>query len=165
MKKIFLIAAFSISMIGAAQAQIVSSASPLVGGTYGNEIDTVVNTASITKFVKVQNSNNSVSIQVVITKISGTVGGTVYPVASNDGVNFVNISNPSVAAANGVQAAYSDSLTPTNQTTNTKIWVFTNKAATNGQTATYGPYLYYGLKYTGTGTMSAKFKAYAVGRK
>jgi hypothetical protein len=164
MKKTFLLAVLALNLGVSAQAQIVSSASILEGGAYGNAVDTVDNTESITKYVKVQNSNNNISIQVVITKISGTVGGTVIPVASNDGVNFVDISRPSIAATS-LRPSYKDTLTPTNQTTNTKIYTFTKATATDAGTSEYGPYLYYGIKYTGTGTMSAKFKAYAVGRK
>lgn len=164
MKKILFIAALALSISLSAQAQIVASASPLVGGTYGGVTDTVVNTASITKFIKVQNSNSDISIQVVVTKISGTVAGTIVPVASNDGVNFVVISRPSIAATT-LRPSYSDTMTATNVTTNTKIYKFSKAAATDGGTSEFGPYLYYGIKYTGSGTMSAKFTGFAVGRK
>lgn len=164
MKKILLIAAIALIGSCTAIAQNIPAAFPLVGGTYGGVTDTVVNTASIVKFIKVTQSYDAMSIQAVITKISGTVAGTVTPVGSNDGVNFVDISRASVAATT-LRTAYKDTLIPTNVTTNTKVWVFSKAAETSGNTPEFGPYLYYGLKYTGAGTMSAKFKAYLVPRK
>lgn len=164
MKKYLLIAGLALMSCLAANAQVLQTASPLVGGDYGNAIDTINNSETVTKWIKVTQSYESQSIQVVITKISGTVGGTVTLVGSNDGTNFVDICRASIAAT-ALRPSYSDTLVPTNVTTNTKIWTFSNAANTQGQTTDFGPYLYYGVKYVGTGTMSAKFRAYLVPRK
>ena len=164
MKKILSIALGLLLTLGAS-AQSITTASNLVGGAYGNTIDTVDNTDNITKYIKVTSAWQAMSIQVVITKISGTVGGTVTLVGSNDGTNFVDISQPSVAIT-ALRPAYTDTLTPTNQTTNTKVWVIPTQGTANVSTniPVYAPYLYYGVKYVGTGTMSAKFRAYLVPR-
>lgn len=163
MKKIILALALAFA-VNVGLSQGVASATEMKGGAYGLTVDTVDNTEAIVKYSKVTQSHTAISMQAVITKISGTVGGTVIPVASNDGVNWVNISRASIAA-NTLRPAYKDTLTPANQTTNTKLWVFSNATAVDGQTPGYGPYLYYGIQYTGTGTMSAKFQGYIIGRK
>lgn len=167
MKKLIAIAGLALGMMLAcsANAQKVTAAFPLLGGDYGNAIDTINNAETVTKYKKVEGSYDAMSVQIVITKISGTVGGTVTIVGSNDGVNFVDICRASVAATT-LRPAYKDTLTPANQTTNTKIWTFSNAATTeSGQTPAFGPYLYYGFKYVGTGTMSATVKGYLVPRK
>lgn len=151
MKKILLIAAICMSVIASAEAQsTVTTASPLVGGTYGNAIDTVTNTASVKKYLIVRYSNNTLAIQATATKISGTMGGYAFPIASNDGVNFISI------------AAVGDTVTwTTAATAQTKLWTF---PAVNSD-HTYASYLYYGVQFTGVGTMSASFKGNLVGRK
>jgi hypothetical protein len=166
MKKLIAILALGFCMTATtAEAQQRRVAYDLKGGAYGNSVDTVDNTEAITKYLKVEGAYENLSIQVVITKISGTVGGTVIPVASNDGTNWVDISRASIAATT-LRPAYKDTLTPANQTTNTKIYTFSNAATIeSGQTNILQPYLYYGIKYTGTGTMSAKFRAYLVASK
>lgn len=169
MKKILAIALLAAGMLAFApakvKAQTVSTAFNMVGGDYGNVEDTINNAETVTKYLKLTGSYQSMSIQVVITKISGTVGGTVTIVGSNDGTNFVDICRASVAATT-LRPAYKDTLTPANQTTNTKIWTFTNAATIeSGQTPNFAPYLYYGIKYVGTGTMSAKIRGYVVPRK
>lgn len=163
MKKIIISAMFSLALVLGANAQVINTASSLVGGTYGNTIDTVVNTATITKYIKVPTSHRSISIQVVVTKISGTVAGTVRLVGSNDGTNFVDISSPSIAVT-ALRPAYKDTLTCTDVTTNTKIWTIPLNGAQGTNVPVIPQYLYYGLTYTGVGTMSAKFRAYLVYR-
>lgn len=97
--------------------------------TYGNTKDTVTNTASKLWYAQAKGFSN-VSVQFNITKISGTVAGNAIPVGSIDGVNFYNIST--------------DTLKATDVAAQGKIWNFPNSA-----------YIYYGVRYTGTGTMSA----------
>lgn len=113
--------------------------------TYSNAIDTVTNSATNTVTLRVKSWYKTIVIQPVITKISGTVGGTVTVQGSNDGTNYTTVSS-----------SYSDAqtLTPTNQTTNTKLFKITGS-----------PYAYYRVSYTGTGTMSAKLRAYFFGQK
>lgn len=107
--------------------------------------DTTTNAATSYLTLPVSQWYNTVTIQSVITKISGTVGGTATLQGSNDGTNF-----------NTVSAAYADAVSyvPTDQATNTKIFVITGS-----------PYRYYRISYTGTGTMSASHKAYLLPNK
>lgn len=101
--------------------------------SYGNALDTVNNTGSkATTAYKIAYFNKGVSIGVVATKISGTVGGTLAIQGSTDGTNWFTLgtaTTPSDASAN--------------YTLNT----------TQGWT-------YYRANWTGTGTMSASFKAF-----
>lgn len=97
--------------------------------------DTVVNTATKNLLLKVPNTQSVVSVQLVNTKISGTVAGKTYWQASNDGVNYVKL----------------DSITNVNQTTNTKIFIDAPAR-----------YLHYRLSTTGSGTMSMKTYGYSI---
>jgi len=107
--------------------------------------DTTTNSANSYVSLGVTNWYNTVTIQSVITKISGTVGGTCTLQGSIDGTNFVTVSS-----------AYADvtSYTPTDQTTNSKLFIVTGS-----------PYRYYRLSYTGTGTMSASHRGYVLPNK
>ncbi len=109
---------------------------------YGSTSDTIVDTATGYVGMTVQNYYDKISIQAVVTKIGGTVGGTVTVQGSNDGTNYVTVSS-----------SYSDAqtLTALNQTTTSKLFTITGN-----------PYKYYRLSYTGTGTMSATIKGYLV---
>lgn len=107
---------------------------------YNLNSDTVVNTATEYLTLNIKNTYKNLVIQPVVTKISGTAGGTLTLQVSNDGVNYVTIST-----------SYSDAqtLSVSNVTTNTKLFKVTGN-----------PYSYYRLKYAGTGTMSCKFTGY-----
>ncbi len=102
--------------------------------------DTTDNTATSYVTIGVTQWYNTVSIQSVVTKISGTVAGTVTLQGSVDGTNFST-----------VDANYANvvSYVPTNIATNTKVFVVTGS-----------PYRYYRLSYTGAGTMSASHRGY-----
>lgn len=104
--------------------------------------DTTINTATSYVSLPVTNWYNTVSIQSVVTKISGTVAGTVTLQGSLDGTNF-NTVDPNYATVT--------SYVPTNVSTNTKVFVVTGS-----------PYRYYRLSYTGTGTMSASHRGYVL---
>jgi hypothetical protein len=102
--------------------------------SYGNTLDTVVNAATkVTTPADGRTSNWNVGLnaQVVVTKISGTVGGSIALQGSMDGTNWSLIGSattPSDATAN--------------YTFNTTVrWP------------------YFRISYAGTGTMSASFKA------
>lgn len=101
--------------------------------SYGNALDTVTNTATKTTTpFRVSNFHTGVSAEAVVTKISGTVGGTLALQGSLDGTNWVTIGNattPSDASAN---------------------YSFNTTAA----------WYYYRISYTGTGTMSASIKSF-----
>lgn len=109
---------------------------PLVAG------DTIVNTGTVNKVFTTSGAPQVVGIQVVVTKISGTVGGTVTPQVSMDGTNYLTL--PGASA-----------LTNTDQTTNTAVWSFTGGV----------PWKYFRVRGAGTGTMSAVMRVYYVFRK
>lgn len=99
--------------------------------------DTIVNTASVSVTTTLNQAYQVASFQAIVTKVSGTVDGTVLLEASNDGTNYIAIST--------------DTLNLTDVATNTKLW-----------TVTSAPYKYYRLKGTGSGTMAAIISGYAV---
>jgi len=109
---------------------------------YGSTSDTVTNSATGYVGYTLTRYYTKISIQVIITKISGTVGGTVTVQGSLDGTTYTTVDS---------DITTSSTLTPTNQTTNSKIFTITGS-----------PYKYYRLSYTGTGTMSATIKGYLV---
>jgi len=107
--------------------------------------DTTTNTGTSYVTLPVQNWYNTVTIQSVVTKISGTVAGTVTLQGSVDGTNFVTVSS-----------SYADvtSYSPTDVATSSKLFVVTGS-----------PYRYYRLSYTGAGTMSASHRGYVLPNK
>lgn len=115
------------------KAQSISQATPLTGNT-----QTITNTATGTLTVKVTDSYEVTSVQVNVTKVSGTIAGKVYMQASLDNVNFSNI----------------DSVTVTDKAVNSKIFL-------NG----INKYLYYKVSYTGVGTMVGTMNGFIVARK
>lgn len=131
MKKFILIAILGLFSF-AADAQVTNMVS-----RYSNTTDTVANTDTKYMYVTVTASHENVSIQPVITKVSGTVAGTYFVQGSLDGTNYVS------------NIVASDSVTATNVTTNTVVWVLDSKA-----------YKYYRVGYTGSGTMNATLKSY-----
>lgn len=100
--------------------------------------DTVTNTGAILLVAPVRGRTEQVGIQVTCTKISGTVAGTIIPVASNDGVNFY-------AAGAGTFTA-------------------TDVASQGILFAPPLGYAYYGVRWTGAGTMSASLIAKLVAK-
>jgi hypothetical protein len=101
--------------------------------------DTVTNAAAKIWMTPALSYANTVTIQVDVTKISGTLGGTVIPVGSNDGVTFY-------AAGAGT-------------------FTVTDVASQGILFAPPVGYTYYGVKWTGTGTMSGSLKATLVTKK
>jgi hypothetical protein len=104
-------------------------------------LDTLTNagTAPLTKMLAAPYS--TVTVQVKVTKISGTVGGTATLTGSIDGVTYYAISGAS-------------SLTLTDTATQGTIWIVTGN-----------PYSYYKVLGTGTGTMAASISAKILPRK
>lgn len=130
MKKLLIIS-LGLLLTFAVQAQVRPT---LVTTTsYGNTLDTVVNTASkVTTAFRVANWHTGITAQVIVTKISGTVGGAIGLYGSMDGTNWVLIG--SAATPSDASANYS----------------FNTTAA----------WYYFRINYTGTGTMSASVKTY-----
>lgn len=112
---------------------------------YGSTSDTVVNTATGYVGVTVSGTYHRLALQVVITKISGTVAGTVTIQGSVDGTNYVTVNSGFIDATTH---------TATNVATSTKMFTITGS-----------PYKYYRASYTGSGTMSATIKGYLVANK
>lgn len=112
---------------------------------YSATSDTTTNTATSYVTLPVSNWYNTVTIQSVVTEISGTTAGTVTLQGSIDGTNFVT-----------VNSSYADvtSYSPTDVATSSKLFVVTGS-----------PYRYYRLSYTGAGTMSASHRGYVLPNK
>lgn len=100
--------------------------------------DSVQNTGTIYKPITLTKNFTAGAIQVVNTKVSGTVAGTSILQYSVDGTNWVT------------KAAVGDTLTNTDVTTNTKIWDLNPVL-----------YKYYRVVSTGSGTMAMLTRAYA----
>lgn len=132
MKKLIFLMAFA--FIGyCANAQVKPT---LVTTTsYTKTLDTVVNAgAKVTTAFPIGAWKAGVTVQVIVTKISGTVGGSLGLYGSMDGTNFTLIG--SAATPSDASANYSFNTTV--------CWK------------------YYRVGYTGTGTMSASFKTYVL---
>lgn len=97
--------------------------------TTSNPTGAVVNTGIDTMTYTLSTPYTNIVIQPVITKVSGTVAGTSVLYYSVNGTNWVSTG---------------DTLTSTNVTTNSAIWL-----------KTANPARYWRILVTGTGTMSA----------
>jgi hypothetical protein len=117
---------------------------PLTSPTASTSASTT-NTATSYITLPVQLWYNNITIQSIVTKVSGTVGGTVTLQVSDDGTNFVTINSSYVNKT---------TYTPTDIAVNSDFFIVTGS-----------PYRYYRLSYTGTGTMSATHKGYLLPNK
>jgi hypothetical protein len=118
--------------------------SPMVS-SFNLSSDTITNAGSGYVGLTVTQTYNRISIQAVVTKISGTVAGTVTVQGSVDGTNYVTVNSSYIT---------STTHTATNVATSTKMFVITGS-----------PYKYYRLSYTGSGTMSATLKGFLLPNK
>lgn len=123
----------------ASQTQAQTS---LISPGNGSGLDTVTNTGVKTLWVKITGYRETVTATINVTKISGTLGGTMIPIASNDGVNFYDVSQRSA-----------DTVTVANVTAQGKNYSYPRG------------YQYYGVQWTGTGTMSGSFNGKLIARK
>lgn len=113
-----------------------------VAMTKGSLADSaIINTGTPKQTTRVLESRNVVSVQVVVTKNSGTVAGKCECMGSLDGTNFVRIASDTLKLAN-VSTAQS------------YIWVISPSK-----------YLDYRVMCTGTGTMNARVQSYLLRRK
>lgn len=138
MKKLFIISALFAALLAtapsSADAQMYAP-KLLTTTSYGNTLDTVVNTAQkVTTPADglIRNWKTGLVAMVVVTKISGTVAGSLALQGSLNGTDWVTV---------GSAASPSD-------------------ATANYRFATTEKWLYYRISYTGSGTMSASFKSY-----
>lgn len=140
--KNFLLMAMILSMAFMFPPAETNAQTTLVSPVYGNPSDTVTNTAANYLYVKITGYRETVTITTNLTKISGTLGGTLVPIGSNDGVNFYDISQKS-----------SDTVTVANVAAQGKAYVCAKG------------FQYYGVRWTGTGTMSGSFTGTLIGRR
>lgn len=138
MKKIIIFLSFAFAMTTVVNAQ--SQSATTMNQTATNTTGTYSNSGADTTYIKAIGNYASVAIQGVVTKVSGTAAGTGWLYGSLDGVNYEKIA--------------SDSLKVTNTSKSTHIWVMKPSS-----------YLYYKTIVTGTGTMSASYKSYFLGRQ
>lgn len=132
MKKFVILALLGLAFAFSGTAQVRMS------HTTSNPTGAVVNTGKDTSVIKLPTYSPQTTFQLVVTKVSGTVGGTCYLQGSLDGVTYVN----------------SDTLTLSDQAVNVKQIVKTGN-----------PFIYYRAITTGTGTMSATANHYVSQRK
>ena len=141
MKKLIFAAAFVFAAV-AANAQVVDMKS-----TSSKATDTVTNTGSEVLTAQVNGYQADVTIQAVVTKVSGTVAGTVVLQGSVDGSNYVTLTTTALPGGN-------DTCTLTNTATQSFNYAV-------GQSK----YLYYRVRVTGSGTMVAIINAKLLARK
>lgn len=136
MKRIALLLVAMAAMV-TAQAQVASFKS-----VYNLNSDTVTNTA--TQYLQSPAISSAAAttttVWVAVTKISGTVGGTITLQGSLDGTNWKAVNTV------GTQTALA-TITATDAT-NTYHWILQGS-----------PFQYYRVSWAGTGTMSASFTA------
>lgn len=123
------------SFVGRAQTSLLST-------TSGGVLDTVTNTGVRIMALNTVGYKETITAAVLITKISGTQGGTIVPVGSEDGVNWLDISQAS-----------KDTVTVPNQATYVKGYSFQRG------------WKWYGVQWTGTGTMASSISGKLVARK
>lgn len=137
MKKFFVLALSALLFLTTAN---VVNAQVSFKSVYNSTSDTTVNTGTAYLTVATTAANRNVAaIQVVVTKISGTVAGTITLQGSLDGTNFF---------------ALTDSTTSPTITTKTATDV---ASQTFAWLVNHSPWVYYRISYTGSGTMSASF--------
>jgi hypothetical protein len=133
---VFAVAALLVAPHIETQAQSKSFTSP-----YSLSSDTVTNAGVAYLTVRASQNNTSYStVQVVVTKISGTVGGTISLQGSVDGTSYKALNTAETQTALATITATDAS--------NVYHWRL------NGN-----PFQYYRVSWTGTGTMAASFTA------
>lgn len=112
--------------------------------------DTLTNAATSNLQLPISGYQNVVSIQALVTKLTGTTGGNVFLYGSNDGTNYVVVPSKRNDGATRL-----DTLILANSAgVQSKIFRVENS-----------PYTYYQLRTVGTGTQTTKIQAFAIWRK
>jgi len=134
-KSILFIGLVGFTMAFSAQAQY-----SLVSGSA--TFETVVNTgtAALTSVFISPAPATTTTFWVAVTKVSGTVGGTISLQGSFDGTNWKAVNTPNTQTALATVTATDAS--------NTYHWILQGS-----------PFPYYRVSWTGTGTMNATFTA------
>lgn len=136
MKKFLLLAGvLSFALFSQAQVALVSPGNGLTK-------DTITNTGVKTLVKQVTGFKETVVVVASLTKISGTLGGKLVPIASLDGTTYIDVS-----------LVARDTLTAADAASQSKAY-----AMPRG-------YQYYGVQWTGTGTMSGSFTGKVLARK
>lgn len=143
MKKLFFALAFLLVGVSA-QAQSYTLLS-----VWGATTDSVTNTET-TVMSKQIPGTGVVTVQLNITKISGTAAGAAILQGSLDGSKWVTLHYATGGATTGVQ---NDSFTLTNVTDQSVTWVINPSA-----------YVYYRVSVTGSGTNLMRLAATAIKR-
>lgn len=136
MRKYLLLASL-LSLAYFSQAQV-----SLLSPGNGSVKDSVTNTGVKTLVKQVTGFKETIVIVASLTKISGTLGGKLVPIASLDGTTYLDVS-----------AVTKDTLTVTDVASQAKGYVMPKG------------YQYYGVQWTGTGTMVGSFTGKLLGRK
>jgi hypothetical protein len=132
---------YLIAFITLASLQVnAQSAIKVFKSTSNLATDTVVNTATEYLTSPVNTGNGPTTIQVVVTKISGTVGGTISLQGSVDGTSYKALNTEETQTALATITATDAS--------NVYHWRLKDN-----------PFLYYRVNWVGTGTMSATVAA------
>lgn len=137
MKKVLLISALFIGMIFSASAQVFSLKS---SDNFASDTVTNTGTAYLSTALITSAPATTTTVWVAVTKISGTVGGTLTLQGSLDGTNWKGINQPNIQTAVTTITA--------SDATATYHWIITGS-----------PFQYYRVSWTGTGTMAASFTA------
>jgi len=141
MKNLILTLFLSLAVCVTANAQVPANQGYLKSSPTHATTDTVDNAETVNQVINIGGFQEVVTIQPILTKISGTAAGVVRLWGSIDGVNFVRV-NPT------------DSLTMTDVATKTKVFIVSPSA-----------YTHYRISYTGVSTMSVKLQTPAIWRK
>lgn len=133
MKKVLILIALVVGIASTTMAQR-ATLMPLVAG------DTIANTGTVNKSFTTTAGYSAAGVQIVITKISGTVAGTTKLQGSLNGTNWEDIGS---------------AFTHTDVASQAKLLTVTGGM----------PYTYLRTTSTGSGTMSAQVRVYYVLRK
>lgn len=139
MKKFIFLFVALLGIATISQGQVYSFVSPFAAS---NGVDTVTNTGTAYLSTVAISPAPAVTttVWVAVTKISGTVGGTITLQGSIDGTNWKALNTPNTATALATFTAADASAT--------YHWIISGS-----------PMPYYRVSWTGTGTMSASFTA------
>jgi hypothetical protein len=137
---LFLIAAcLTLSFAGEAQSVRENFYNTTYGSSYGTDTTTNAGTGSVKSSV-IGGSGTTTTIVVTVTKISGTVGGTLTLLGSLDGTNYKAVTTPNTATALATYTA--------TDATNRYVWILSGS-----------PFRYYKVEHAGTGTMASTLDA------
>jgi len=144
MKTIFklFILMFAIAISSSANAQSYTMTSSV-----GNSSDTNTNAETVTLTKAITGSFAVISVQAVVTKLSGTAAGNIVLQGTVNGTNYVTITDLCQPSAN-------DTFTLSNVTTQSCMW-----------TITPSKYIGYRLSVTTSGTVSARIQGTVIARK